>query len=149
MKSASAITFELRPSRLLVTALLIIAAFAMTSVWLSELRRWPVVAILVCVAIAALAAWTLPPLLRARWQRAGWNAESQWSLLDARQNAVGAQLAGWSALGLSLRLQLHTTAGETVIVHLLPDNLDRDTRRRLRVRLTQESGRIQAPPTSG
>lgn len=149
MKSASAITFDLRPSRLLVAALLIIAALAAASVWLSELRRWPGVAILACVAIAVLVAWTLPPLLRVRWLRAGWNADGQWSLLDTGQTAEGAQLLDWSALGLSLRLRLRTTAGETVTVHLLPDNLDRDTRRRLRVRLTQETGRIEAPPTSG
>jgi toxin CptA len=149
MKSASAITFDLRPSRLLVAALLIIAVLAAASVWLSELRRWPVVAILTCVAIAVLVAWTLPPLLRVRWLRAGWNAEGQWSLLDTHQTAMGAQLLDWSALGLSLRLRLRTTAAETVIVHLLPDNLDRDTRRRLRVRLTQETGRIASPPSSG
>lgn len=149
MKSASAITFDLRPSRLLVAALLIVAALAAASVWLSELRRWPGVAILACGAIAVLVAWRLPLLLRVRWLRAGWNADSQWSLLDTGQTAVGAQLLDWSALGLSLRLRLRTTAGETVTVHLLPDNLDRDTRRRLRVRLTQETGRREAPPTSG
>lgn len=149
MKSASAITFELRPSRLLAAAVLVIAALAALSVWLSELRRWPVAAILACVAIVLPVAAALVALRRTRWQRAGWNADGQWSLLDTRQNAVGAQLLGWSAMGLSLRLRLRTTAGETVVVHLLPDNLDHDTRRRLRVRLTQESGRIQAPPTSG
>ena len=149
MKSASAIAFDLRPSRLLVAALLIVAVLAMASIWLSELRRWPVAAILIGVAVAVLVAWTLPPLLRRRWLRAGWNAEGQWSLLDTHQTAVGAQLLDWSTLGLSLRLRLRTTAGETVTVHLLPDNLDRDTRRRLRVRLTQETGRIAAPPTSG
>jgi toxin CptA len=121
----------------------------MASIWLSELRRWPLAAILTCIAIAALVAWTLPPLLRRRWLRAGWNAEGQWSLLGTHQTAVGAQLLGWNALGLSLRLRLRTTAGETVTVHLLPDNLDRDIRRRLRVRLMQEMERIAPPPTSG
>jgi toxin CptA len=149
MKSASAITFDLKPSRLLVAALLGIAALAMVSVWLSELRRWPLVAILLCAVIAVVVAWTAKSLLRTRWLRVGWNADSQWSLLDTHETTIAAQLLDWSALGLSLRLRLQTTAGETLIVHLMPDNLDRDTRRRLRVRLAQETGRTAPPPTAG
>jgi len=149
MKSASAITFDLKPSRLLAAALLGVAALAEVSVWLSELRRWPLVAILPCVVIAVVVAWRLVSLQRSRWRRAGWNADGQWSLLDTHRATIAAQLLDWSALGLSLRLRLRTTAGETVIMHLLPDNLDRDTRRRLRVRLAQDGGRTARRPTAG
>ena len=74
-----------------------------------------------------------------RWQRAGWNAEGIWTLLDDAQSATAAQLLGWHAIGLMLLVRLRSEAGEGVTLYLLPDNLDRDTRRRLRVRLAQEA----------
>ncbi|WP_257385224.1 protein YgfX [Tahibacter caeni] len=147
MKSAAAIAFELRPSRLLAGALAGIALLAVLAIALSGLRRWPWIAAAVGIAVALVLLRTLRRLRRPRWRRAGWNADGVWTLLDGAQIAVGAHLLGWRAFGLSLLLRLHTAAGEAVTLCLLPDNLDRDTRRRLRVRLDQEAARPPPPTT--
>ena len=56
------------------------------------------------------------------------------------------QLTAWHALGLCLLLRLRSAAGERANLVLLPDNLDADTRRRLRVRLQQTSAAAAVPP---
>ena len=146
MKSAAAIAFELRPSRLLAGVLVGVALLALLAIGLSGLRHWPWIAVAVGLVVAATLLRTLGRLRRPRWRRAGWNADGVWTLLDGAQIAVGAHLLGWRGFGLSLLLRLRTAAGEAVTLCLLPDNLDRDTRRRLRVRLDQEAAR-SAPPT--
>jgi len=146
MKSAAAIAFELRPSRLLARALVGIALLALLAIGLSGLRHWPWIAVAIGLIVAVTVLRTLRRLRHSRWRRAGWNADGGWTLLDGAQIAVGAHLLGWRAFGLNLLVRLRTAAGEAVTLCLLPDNLDRDTRRRLRVRLDQEAAR-PLPPT--
>jgi toxin CptA len=146
MKSASAIAFELRPSGALVALLGATALLAVLSIWASGLRAHPWIAASLGFLVVFSAARVVGGLLDRRWHRAGWNADGAWTLLDASQSVVGATLLGWSGLGLALVLRLRTTAGQAVTVCLLPDNLDRDTRRRLRIRLEQEASSL--PPTS-
>lgn len=141
MKSAGAIAFELRPSRLLIAALATMAGVSLVAIWGSGLYATAWLAATVSLVALVAVTRTIWRLHDSRWRRAGWNADGFWTLLDATQTAVGAQLLGWRAFGLTLLLRLRSDAGEAVTLYLLPDNLDRDTRRRLRVRLDQESAR--------
>ncbi|HVH33140.1 MAG TPA: hypothetical protein VM847_03400, partial [Tahibacter sp.] len=111
MKSAAAIAFELRPSRLLAGALVGVALLALLAIGLSGLRHWPWIAVAVGLVVAATLLRTLGRLRRPRWRRAGWNADGVWTLLDGAQIAVGAHLLGWRGFGLSLLLRLRTAAG--------------------------------------
>ena len=147
MKSAGAIAFDVRPSRLLIVALLAAALLALASLWLSGLRDVPWIAACLTGAVLFAAIHRIRRLRGLRWKRAGVNADGAWTLLDATQTALSVDLVGWSALGLVLLLRLRSTAGESVTLYLTPDNLDRDTRRRLRVRLAQ-LGSVPASPTS-
>ena len=147
MKSASAIAFDLRPSLLLTLALALLAALAVTAIWLSQLGQSPLYAMAASAAVAVLVRWRVARLWRLRWKRLGWNTDGNWLLLDADQVQAKAELRGWSALGLVLLLRLRIAGGETLSLQLLPDNLDRDTRRRLRIRLEQEAGKPAPPPT--
>lgn len=143
MKSVGAIAFDLRVSRLLVAAVAAVVVLALAAIWLSRLREWPWFAAAASLALAGYAAYALSQPYRLRWRRVGWNADGSWLLQDADHAIASAQLQGWSAFGLTLLLRLRSAAGEPVLLFLLPDNLDRDTRRRLRVRLSQQAA---APP---
>ncbi|MBL8298969.1 MAG: hypothetical protein JNN30_11575 [Rhodanobacteraceae bacterium] len=139
MKSARAIAFELRPSHALIATLGCVALLALLSVWNSGLRDYPGLAAGLSLVVVLVTARTASSLRQRGWLRASWNADGSWALLDASQTAVSAVLLGWSGLGLMLILRLRTMAGQAVIVYLLPDNMDRDLRRQLRVRLDQEA----------
>lgn len=145
MKSADAIVFDLRPPVSLAVLIGALMLLGVMSVWSSGLAAYPRVAAAVGGIVALSCTTMMGRVLRLRWRRAGWNADGIWNLLDEKQQASSATLTGWSALAGALFLRLRTTAGERVTVFLLPDNLDRDTRRRLRVRLEQDAS---PPPTS-
>lgn len=146
MKSADAIVFDLRPPVSLGVLLGALMLLGVMSVWSSGLAAYPRIAAAAGCVVALSCTHTMGRVLRLRWRRVGWNADGVWTLLDEKQRASTATLAGWSALAGALFLRLRTTAGERVTVFALPDNLDRDTRRRLRVRLEQEAP--SRPPTS-
>lgn len=59
MKSAAAIAFELRPSRLLAGALVGVALLALLAIGLSGLRHWPWIAVAVGLVVAATLLRTL------------------------------------------------------------------------------------------
>jgi hypothetical protein len=147
MKSAGAIAFELRASRLLIAVVATMAALALVALWLSGLHETAWLAVVVSLIVVVSTIRVVRPLYDSRWQRACWNADGVWSLADAAQTMTTARLLGWSAFGLALLVRLRDDAGRNVTLYLLPDNLDRDTRRQLRVRLTQEAA-IAASPTS-
>lgn len=146
MKSVSAITFDYRPSRLLAALCLLMLALGITALWSSQLGRfprWAAVLSLAAVAAAAVSLWR-------QWQlpvrRVGWDGEGNWLLLDAGLKQQPARLLGWRVLGGIVVLRLGSSAGAAVLP-LLPDNLDHDTRRRLRVRLQQLAPDAGLPPT--
>lgn len=145
MKSAGAIAFDLRPSRLLIVALAGMTGLGIVALWASGFHEaiWLAAAVSLLVVLAAMR--SLRRLWRSRWQRASWNADGAWTLVDAAHTAERARLLGWNALGLSLLVQLRSDAGEAVTLYLLPDNLDHATRRQLRVRLAQDSARAVSP----
>lgn len=146
MKSVSAITFDYRPSRLLAALSLLMLALGLGALWSSQLGRFPLwAALLSLVAVA-----TVVVSLRRQWRlplrRIGWDSEGNWLLLDAGLKQQPARLVGWRVLGGIVVLRL-AGGGSTTVLPLLPDNLDRDTRRRLRVRLQQLAPAAALPPT--
>jgi toxin CptA len=136
MRSAPAIGFECRPSRSLSACIVVVTALALAAIATSGLRLW-VNAILATGALVygATALWRYrrPRVIALTWrtdgsvsirlaQHAGQSEEVQGALQDAR------------VLGFLIVLHLRWPEGRAGI-WLLPDNLDADARRRLRVRL--------------
>lgn len=149
MKSAAAIVFDLRPPVLLAVFVLVLGLLGVMSVWSSGLATHQRVAAVIGFVVMFTATRAMALLLRRRWRRANWSDDGVWTLLDGQQQLTTATLVGWSVLGLSLILRLRTTTGERALLYLMPDNLDRDTRRRLRVRLEQGGdGPRPLPPTA-
>lgn len=146
MKSAAAITFERRPSWLLALSLALLTGLALSAVWSSGLRERPEAAGLVSLLCLILLLRQLRGQFVSRWRRAAWDSAGNWQLLDLHAAAQPMRLTAWHALGLCLLLRLRSDAGERVNLVLLPDNLDADTRRRLRVRLQQASAAAAVPP---
>jgi len=133
MRSAPAIGFEYRPSRLfaylpaLVLVLALIADVACALPWWAKLA----------LAALALAVWTRAvrrpacPVVAA-----GWSAgDGQWSLRRADGGDVPATLASSRVLGPCIWLRLRTADRRIATLLLAPDNSDADIRRRLRIRL--------------
>lgn len=144
MKSAAAIAFEIRPSRLFCGALAGLTLLALIAVWLSGLRAWPWAAAALSLALIVAGLRAVRRQQRPGWRRVVWTGQGQWRLLDTGDVVSGAVLLSWRALGPLLLLRLQPERGAALLLALLGDNLDADTHRRLRVRLAQESA---APPT--
>lgn len=146
MKSAAAITFERRPSWLLALSLALLTGLALVAVWSSGLRERPEAAGLVSLLCLILLLRQLRSQFVSPWRRAAWDSAGNWQLMDAHSAVLPVRLAAWHVLGLCLLLRLRGGDGERVNLMLLPDNLDADTRRRLRVRLRQTSAAAAVPP---
>ncbi|TDR37364.1 hypothetical protein DFR29_12526 [Tahibacter aquaticus] len=146
MKSADAIAFDYRPSRLLAALCSGMLLLALGSVWYSRLGQYPRWALLLSVLVVTSYALAVLRLLRPRVRQVGWDRDGNWLLLDAGRTQQPATLQGWNTLGPAVLLRLQA-AGRRVSLPLLPDNLDRDTRRCLRVRLAQECRPRTLPPS--
>lgn len=136
MRSAPAIGFEYRPSRTLSVCIVVLAALAVAAIALSGCPRW-MGAILAFAALAYGAAG----LWRFRHPRVAaltWRSDGSLSIrLVGRKSEIAevqGELRDARVLGFLIALQLRWPEGRAGI-WLLPDNLDADTRRRLRVRL--------------
>ncbi|HJR15068.1 MAG TPA: protein YgfX [Rhodanobacteraceae bacterium] len=138
MRAAPAIGFHYRASRLLIVATLLVASLAFAAVWLSGLPHWAHLAL--SSVIVACTGGTLANLLRPRVSSILWRAEGGADLVlndrlgDRRREAQGAIYAARvmrPLIVLTLRWPPHGRAS----LWLLPDNLDADTRRRLRMRV--------------
>ncbi|HET7301520.1 MAG TPA: protein YgfX [Oleiagrimonas sp.] len=136
MSSAPTIAFEARPSRLLAVAVTIMALLACAAVACSRL---PWVLDLVVCALIALYAWhSLRRLRHQPLTRLGWHTDGTWTLHLTGNRQVQGSLRSGRVLGPLIMLRLTWPQGETALA-LLPDNVDADTRRRLRVRLSAMS----------
>ena len=135
MRSAPTIAFEYRPSRALAALIVVLTALALLAIAMSGLPwPWKSAWRIACLAYGATSLWRhVHPRVRAlAWQGGndvaltlagrGSGETMQGSLVDAR--VLG------SLIVLSLRWPKRRAA-----LWLLPDNLDADTRRRLRARL--------------
>ena len=149
MKQAPAIGFTCRVSWLLVIATLLVGVFALVAVQLVRGPAWlhHVLYLATVAYVAAVVAGMLRPRVKALVWREDGTAEitlRDGVVEDGRtvQGAVGSA----RILGPLIVLTLRWPPRERATLWLLPDNLDADTRRRLRVRLGAETA---ATLTSG
>ena len=127
MRSAPAIAFDYRPSRLLIAASASMLALALVSIAASGLDapwRIGISAIALCACVWSLHRWTHP-----RWTRIAFG-DAGWVLADQAGHEVPAELTRYAKLGA---MQVLTLRAESRVFHLaiLPDNLDGERRRRL------------------
>lgn len=128
MKSAPTIAFDVRPSRWIGAAAGFVAALAAVAPWLSALPA--VACAAVSLAVLAAAARALHQHTRPRFVRVAWRA-SGWSLIDRAGNERAALLVSQAHLGALLALGFREGPRNRFRIVLAPDNLDRQTRRRL------------------
>lgn len=145
MRSAPAIGFEYRPSRTLSVCIVVLAALAVVAVALSGCPRW-MSAILAFAALAYGAAglWRYrhPRVAALTWRSDG-GISIRFSGRGGGVEDVEGELRDARVLGFLIALQLRWPEGRASI-WLLPDNLDADTRRRLRVRLGSDGAGASA-----
>lgn len=136
MRSAPAIGFEYKPSRALSACIVLLTALAWVAIALSGLPGWTI-AILATAALAyaAIAFWRYrhPRVIALTWRSDG---SVSLRLADRKGEAADVQgtLHGARVLGPLVVLHLRWPDGRADL-WLVPDNLDPDTGRRLRVRL--------------
>lgn len=143
MKAPPAIGFHYRSSRLLVFAVVVLAILAVVAVWFSAAPHWLHLALsflIVAYAVAALGNMLRPHVHSLLW-RADGSAELALNdrVSDGRREAQGA-VSGARTMGPLIVLTLRWPPREREHLWLLPDNLDADTRRRLRMRLAAGTG---------
>lgn len=138
MKEAPAIGFHYRASSVLAvatTGIVVLAIAALAWVggpgWLHGL---------LLVAIVAYGGWSLISLLRPPVQSVLWRVDggAELTLQDTAsgtRDEVQGVIAHARVLGPLIVLTLRWPPRERMTLWLLPDNLDHDTRRRLRMRL--------------
>ncbi|ANB19141.1 hypothetical protein [Dokdonella koreensis] len=127
MRSAPAIAFDYRPSRLLIAALTVMGSLALVAVALCGLGlplKLAVAAIVVVCVIRALTGLIRPAYTRIAHGEAGW-------VLVRRSGAeAAAALSKHVKLGALQVLDLRVDSRSFRVV-VLPDNLEPDLRRRL------------------
>lgn len=137
MTSAPPIGFEYRGSAWLLTALLLMAMLAILAVWASALTwYWALALSLVTVAGVG---WQSLRILRPRVHSLLWLPDGSVRLTLAEQDGfahreVMASMQTGHVLGPVISLGLRWHGGQEKL-WLLPDNLDKNLRRKLRVRL--------------
>ncbi|MGH8118503.1 MAG: protein YgfX [Rhodanobacteraceae bacterium] len=143
MKQPPAIGFNYRSSRLLFGATVIVALLALVAIGMSAGPRWLRVALGVCVA--ALGGAGLGQLLRPPVRTMAWRADGTVdlalndSVVDGRRETQGGVSAA-RVLGPLIVLTVRWPPRERAHLWILPDNLDADTRRRLRMRMASDAG---------
>ncbi|HET7561145.1 MAG TPA: protein YgfX [Rhodanobacteraceae bacterium] len=146
MTQAPDTTFHYRASPTLSVALVAVGLLAILAVSISGVPMS--LRITLIVLIAALAGVALGRLLRPRVGSVAWRGDGTVELalndtpLDNRHE-VRAELRGGRVLGPLIVLSLRWPQRERAALWLLPDNLDADVRRRLRMRLgTHAAGAV-------
>jgi hypothetical protein len=128
MKSASAIAFDHRPSRLLALAAAAILCAAIAAPWFSALPFAARIALsgVVCAAgVISLQRFLRTPFRRIAYRPSGW------ALLDAHDHEHAALLKSHARLGAWISLDFRLDRSRRFRAVLGPDNLDAETRRRL------------------
>ena len=140
MRTPPAIGFEYRPSRALAVCIVACAALAVLAIALSGLTRLPtMVLIIVAIGYGTVSLWRFlhPRVLALTWRSDGSISVRFGGRSDAAGEVQGT-LSDARVLGFLIVLHLRWPPGGRTSLWLLPDNLDADTRRRLRVRLGSE-----------
>ena len=138
MKTAPAVAFDYRPSRVLAAATFAVSLLAMWAVAISGVPQWLRLALALLVAVSGAA--SLARLLRPRIRSLLWRADGTVELVlrnrtHEKAGDVLGELRGARVMGPLIVLVLRWPPRRRAAMWLLPDNLDSDTRRRLRMRL--------------
>ena len=142
MTSAPAIGFEYRPSRWVPRLFVGVTGLAMLATALSGLPLHACVGLLTASAVAcryAMRRLSLPIYA------VGWAGQSGWTLrgLDGADEA--ATLISFRIIGQLVLLRLASSRYGKLTLWLMPDNVDADTRRRLRMRLAVMREAVEEP----
>ncbi|MEO6967416.1 MAG: protein YgfX [Rhodanobacteraceae bacterium] len=143
MRTPPSIGFAYRPSRLLAFGAVCIALLALVAVVSSGISAWLAAVLFLLAAVyGCIALWRFlhPPIRSVLWRGDGGVsitlASQKGSTGDTQGELREARLFG-PLIVLSLRWPRGSAA-----LWLLPDNLDADTRRRLRIRLSTDGARL-------
>ncbi len=142
MTQAPAIGFEYKVSWLLVVATIAVTLLALLALQLVAGPAWVrhgLRLVAVAYAAACLARWLRPRVKKVTWQaEGGLNLTLNDTLTDGRREAEG-MVSTARIMGPLIVLTVRWPPRERAHLWLLPDNLDADTRRRLRMRLGADS----------
>jgi hypothetical protein len=133
VKSAAAISFDWRPSRLLLGGAAIVCVLAVAAICLSDLALPGIAAAIVILAVVGampLYRYVHPHFVHIAGSELGWH------LLDRSQRKIPALLQRHVSLGKFLQLHF-LSEGRHRYFLLAPDNVDAPTRRRLHLLLAR------------
>lgn len=147
MKQAPAIGFTCRVSWLLVVATLVVGLLALVAVQLVRGPAW--LHHILHLATLAYVAAAVTGQLRPRVKALAWRADGTADItlrdsMVAEGRTVQGAIGSARVLGPLIVLTLRWPPRERAHLWLLPDNLDADTRRRLRMRLGAEGAHAAA-----
>lgn len=132
---AAPLSIRPEPSRYLGAALILMHAGAALTSLLTALPLWLRVVLVIAVAVSLFRAWRTH-LGTRRIVAAVWRPEGEWHLTTADGKRITATLAPECYVSpYAVVLRFKDVAGRVRTLVLLPDALDADTLRRLRVRL--------------
>jgi toxin CptA len=120
------------------------AALAVIAVWLSGLPHWAHFAL--TLGVAGVAGAAFGNLLRPRVRSILWRADGGADIMfndrpgDNRREAQGT-IQAVRVMGPLIAMTLRWPPRQRAHLWLLPDNLDADVRRRLRIRLDAQAGK--------
>lgn len=138
MRTPPAIGFEYRVSAGLVAATVLVAALAVVAAWTNGLSHgWRAVmfALVLVLAVHAVTRLLRPRVKSLLWRLdGGVDVHLHDTVLESGR-AVQGTVRGARVMGPLVVLLLQWPPRERAALWLLPDNLDADTRRRLRMRL--------------
>jgi toxin CptA len=137
MKSAPAVAFDYRPSRLLIAGIAAALLLAMLALSLCGMA----IAAKIFFAVLALIYTVIATrqLFRSSPRRAVWHAAGYWRIAFADSEETVAELVGAAIRGTWIVLNFRTGNGRRINLILAPDNSDAETRRLLRVRLSRNA----------
>ena len=135
MTTAPAIGFRCRVSPTLLILTVLVSVLAVVAVLLAALPHWLHAGLIACIGGYAGAA--LFRLLRPRMRSMLWRADGSVDLVlhDEEGRTVQGIVQNARVMGPLVVLTVRWPPRERTHLWLLPDNLDGDTRRRLRMRL--------------
>lgn len=156
-KYASPLRFKIVPSRLLITILSVLHLGAIGLLLPASLPLWAIVVSCLPITVSLLVTWSRAGWITSRlslsaiWPKfaeAVWDEVDQWHLFDEQQQEYPAILLPSTYVSarivvINLRLENKAWYCRHRAIVLLPDNIDAESFRRLRIRLRWYSSQVQ------